>query len=214
MKTCHIVGAGDFFPERFAPEAGDYIIAADAGWRHLEALGVRPNLAIGDFDSLGAPPRHPNVEVCPVRKDDTDSLVAVRRALDAGFDRLLLHGCVGGRLDHTLANLQTLVFAAGRGAAAYLIGGDFTATALQGGTLRFEGCVGGFSVFCAGGSAEGVFERGSKYTLDNATLTCDYPVGVSNEFGDAATEISVAQGTLTVMWQDTGKPYLPLRRGI
>ena len=84
MNDCYIVCAADMAPARFTPGEGDYIIAADAGCRHLERLGARPDLIVGDFDSLGRIPSFPNVEVCPVEKDDTDSMIALRHAVTLG----------------------------------------------------------------------------------------------------------------------------------
>ena len=117
MNDCYIVCAADMAPARFTPGAGDYIIAADAGCRHLERLGARPDLIVGDFDSLGRIPSFPNVEVCPVEKDDTDSMIALRHAVTLGCRRILLFGALGGRrLDHTLANIQALAWARAQGA--------------------------------------------------------------------------------------------------
>lgn len=209
IKTCYIAGAGDFFPQRLNHEAGDYIIAADAGYTHLEKMGIKPDLVIGDFDSLGAVPEHPNVIVCPVKKDDTDMLAAVRYALDINCNRILLFGGTGGRLDHTLANIQTLGFAAKRGAQAYLFGAGFVVTALTGGKLRFFDYSGGFSVFSLGDSARGVFETGVKYPLHDAELFCDYPLGVSNAFEGADSEISVREGTLVILWEGNETRSLP-----
>ncbi|HIS66737.1 MAG TPA: thiamine diphosphokinase, partial [Candidatus Scatomorpha merdipullorum] len=84
MKSCYIVGAADFAPARFAPAPGDFVIAADAGILHLERLGAKPDLVLGDFDSLGRVPDYPDTEVSPVRKDDTDSMLAARRAVERG----------------------------------------------------------------------------------------------------------------------------------
>ena len=101
MRTVYIVGAADFAPARFAPAEGDAVIAADAGILHLERLGVKPDLVLGDFDSLGRVPELPDVEVSPVRKDDTDSMLAARRALDIGGERLMFFGCLGGKRSTT-----------------------------------------------------------------------------------------------------------------
>ncbi len=212
MRACYIVGAGDFFPERFQPADGDYIIAADAGYRHLQKIGVEPDLIIGDFDSLGSAPEHPNVVVCPVRKDDTDTLVAVRHALEMGFSRLMLFGGTGGRLDHTLANVQTLGFAAVRGAEAFLFGDTFTLTALTFGQLEFPGYSGGFSVFSLGDRARGVWETGVRFPLAEAELTCDFPLGVSNAFEGGKTVISVREGILVVFWDGNREKPLPQRK--
>lgn len=96
MKTCYIVAAAELAEERLRPEEGDLVIAADAGLRHLARLGIQPDLALGDFDSLGYVPEAPSVEVCPVRKDDTDTMAALKRAHELGFRRVLIFGGLGG----------------------------------------------------------------------------------------------------------------------
>ena len=211
MKKCYIAGAADFAPARFKPEDGDLVIAADAGILHLERLGVKPGLILGDFDSLGHVPDYPDVEVCPVRKDDTDSMLAARRALECGCDELLFFGCLGGkRLDHTLANVQTIAWAANEGATAYLVGEGCCLAALPGGrSLTFDArYVGDFSVFCLGEDAAGVTERGLSYALEGADLTAHFPLGVSNSFTGESAFVSVERGLLIVYWADD--PALPL----
>lgn len=213
MRDCYIVGAGEFAPRRFRPRAGDYVIAADAGLRYLEQLGVAPSLTLGDFDSLGAAPEGDNVEISPVEKDDTDMLIAVKRALEMGFDRILIFGGTGGRLDHTLANLQTLALASRKGAEAFMFGDGFIITALTDGVLRFpDGWSGTFSVFSHGDRAVGVSESGGvKYPLRSVRLSGSYPLGVSNNFTGGPTEISVKQGTLIIYWEDVTPSPLPER---
>ncbi len=200
--TCWIFGAGEFMGFATRPEAGDFVIAADGGLHSCRALGIEPDLAAGDFDSLGFEPEGlPTLRV-PVAKDETDMLLCVRIAIERGYRMLRLYGGTGGRLDHTLANLQTLIYAARRGASAYLYDADFVYTALIDGELEISGPPGGiFSVFCLSATAEGVYERGSLYTLDDATLDCGFPLGVSNHFLDGAATISVRRGELIVGWQ-------------
>ena len=86
-NTCYIVGAASLEGVRLSPCAGDYIIAADGGYRSLRARGIEPDFVMGDFDSLGYRPDHPNVETHPVMKDDTDLGLAVRWALGHGYRR-------------------------------------------------------------------------------------------------------------------------------
>ncbi len=213
MKTCYIVGAGELAPARLTPARGELVIAADAGIAHLERLGIAPGLILGDFDSLGHVPKGKNVEVCPVEKDDTDTLLAVRRALELGNRRILIFGGVGGsRLDHTLANIQTLAFANRRGAEAFLFGEGYALTAMSGCKLSFDaGYSGDFSIFCHGSEATGVIERGLKYSLNDARLSSDTPLGVSNGFTGEGAEVSVREGTLIVYWKDDAKLPLPER---
>ena len=178
MSDCYIVCAAAMSAGRFTPRGGDYIIAADAGVKHLERLGARPDLIVGDFDSLGHVPVFPNIEVCPVEKDDTDSMIALKHALTLGFGRIFLFGALGGRrLDHTLANIQALAYARAHGAECFLFGEGCALTAISDGdALRFDGRYSGdFSAFCHGPDASGVTERGLYYSLDGAELTSFSP---------------------------------------
>lgn len=107
-NICYIVGAASLDGVRLSPRPGDYVIAADGGYRTLKARGIEPDFVMGDFDSLGYRPDHPNVETHPVMKDDTDLGLAVRWALAHGYRRLVIAGALGGRLDQTIASFQTL----------------------------------------------------------------------------------------------------------
>ena len=93
-NTCYIVGAASLDGVRLSPRAGDYVIAADGGYRSLQARGIEPDFVMGDFDSLGYRPDHPNVETHPVMKDDTDLGLAVRWALAHGYRRLVMAGAL------------------------------------------------------------------------------------------------------------------------
>ena len=115
MDTCVIFCAGGFSSLIRQPEETDYILAADGGLMHLRQLKMIPQGIIGDFDSLGYIPR--GADVFPVEKDDTDSMLAVRKGLELGYRNFELYGALDGpRLDHTIANLQTLYFLAEHGA--------------------------------------------------------------------------------------------------
>ena len=198
---CCIVSARPVRPEELVIPDGAFVIAADAGLRSLRAAGVVPDLIVGDFDSLGEKPAGENIVYHQPEKDDTDTMLAVREGLARGYDRFLLYGGIGGRLDHTLANLQTLGFLCAHGARGYLVGEGSVVTAFRNGGLAFRQTQRGtVSVFALGADAEGVFERGLKYPLDNYTMTADFPIGVSNEFTGVPSEISVRRGTLLVLW--------------
>ena len=117
----------------------------------------------------------------------------------------LLLGCLGGRLDHTVANLQLLSWLSAQGAQGVLLGEGEAAAVVTEGTLSFPASMEGFvSVFCAGGTARGVTLEGLKYPLDHAELTSDFPLGVSNEFVGLPARISVEEGSLLVAWEDRG----------
>lgn len=201
---CHIVGAGDLGGSALIRGAGDYVIAADGGYAYLKELGVTADLVLGDFDSLNRVPDHPNLCRLPREKDDTDTFFAVRTGLELGYDRFLLYGVLGGaRLDHTLANIQTVAYLAEQGCRGYLLGGGTVVTAVHNGVLDLPGDKTGYlSVFCNSGVARGVDLTGLKYPLEKATLTGSVPVGTSNEFLGGPCRIGVEAGTLIVLWRE------------
>lgn len=200
MKRFVIFGAAEFETACYRPQPGDYILAADGGVEHVRRLGITPDGILGDFDSLGYVPT--DAIVFPVEKDDTDSMLAVKRGLELGYTEFLLLGCLDGkRLDHTVANLQTLMYLVGHGARGTLVGKQYCVTAISRETLRFPaGCRGIVSVFCMGSPATGVNIRGLQYPLQDATLTAELPLGVSNHFTGEESEISVESGCLMVFW--------------
>lgn len=200
MGKCVIFCAAEFdsLAEPLAVE--DFVIAADGGLRHTQRLGIAPNEILGDFDSLGFTPEGANV--FPVEKDDTDAMLAVRRGLALGYREFLLYGSIDGpRLDHTVANFQTLQFLADHGAWGYLIGRDYLITVVKNGAVTFpDGSSGTISVFCMGADARGVTERGLYYPLENAVLSSGFPLGASNHFTGQAAEIAVKDGSLLLLW--------------
>ena len=200
MKKCILFCAAEF--DRLIEPVGaeDFIIAADGGLRHTRALGLVPNEIIGDFDSLRYVPQ--GASVFPVEKDDTDSMLAVRRGLALGFRRFLLYGAMDGpRLDHTVANFQTLQYLADRGARGILVGKDCLATVIKDETIRFPAVPGGhISLFCMGPDATGITIEGLFYPLKEGTLTSGFPLGVSNHFTGSPSRIRVDRGSLLVLW--------------
>ena len=206
MKTCVIFCAGAF-DGLAEPLDGACVIAADGGLRHVQALGLTPDVILGDFDSLGYVPDA--ARVFPVEKDDTDSMLAVRHGLALGCRRFLLYGALEGpRLDHTVANLQTLQFLADRGAEGYLIGNSVV-TVVKNGNITFPPVADGLiSVFCMGADAENVTSRGLQYGLEKGRLTAGFPLGVSNYFVGKESEISVQNGSLLVIYdRKVGFPH-------
>ena len=200
MKKCIIFCAAEFDKLAAPIEEGDYVLAADGGLAHLEKAGLKPDGIIGDFDSLGYVPT--GAEVFPVEKDDTDAMLAARKGLELGFREFYFYGSLDGpRLDHTIANFQTLQFLADRGATGYLIGNDYIITVVKDGKITFPaGWDGILSVFCMGADAEGVTIRGLYYELEKGTLSAGFPLGVSNHFTGAEAGVSVEKGSLLVMW--------------
>ena len=200
MGSCVIFCAGGFDGLIRPIGEQDYILAADGGYAHALSLELTPDGVLGDFDSLGYVPE--NAKIFPVEKDDTDAMLAVRQGLSLGYEQFLLYGALdGSRLDHTVANFQTLQYLADRGARGYLIGKDHVVTVVKNSTLQFSAHASGIlSVFCLGADAQGVTLTGLKYPLDNATLSPGFPLGVSNRFTGQEATVSVAAGSLLLIY--------------
>ncbi|HIT33961.1 MAG TPA: thiamine diphosphokinase [Candidatus Faecousia intestinigallinarum] len=207
MDTCVIFCAGGF--DRLAEPigSGDLVIAADGGARHMERLGIVPDVVLGDFDSLGYTPK--GAAVFPVEKDDTDAMLAIRHGLERGCRRFVLYGALDGpRLDHTVANLQSLQFLSDHGAVGCLVGLTQMATVVENSAISFpQEAKGILSLFCLGREARGVTLRGLQYPLTDAVLTCGFPLGVSNHFIGAEAHIIVKDGSLTAIYdRENGFP--------
>jgi len=200
MGTFIIFCAAEFDTLAAPIQPEDYILAADGGLRHTEKLHITPHGILGDFDSLGYVPQ--GAQVFPVEKDDTDAMLAVRKGLELGYRDFLFYGALDGpRLDHTIANFQTLQFLSDRGAAGYLVGKDYLITVIRRETLTFDpGCTGILSLFCLGPDARGVTLKGLHYSLEQGTLTSGFPLGVSNHFTGQPASVTVDEGSILVLW--------------
>lgn len=197
---CLILSGGTFapLPEDMAPPA--FVIACDRGWQYAERLGLAPDLVVGDFDSADAPPDNLPLERLPTRKDDTDTMYAARRAREMGFRQVALCCAFGGRLDHTLANLQTAAWFASHGGEAQLFGLDERASVFTAARKIFPrrtNC--SLSLFALSDACEGVSLHGTAFDCADLTLTASFPQGVSNAWVADTAEISVRRGILMVL---------------
>lgn len=212
MKKCVIIGAGacdvQKLKKRLVINDGDLCIAADGGLDYLLEIGRTPHIFLGDMDSLGnetaAGLSHADylIKRLPVEKDDTDMLAAVKEGLSAGYLQFELYGALGGRLDHTLANIQCLLYLLNRKAKGVIVGDDVTLMLVRNERVFFPADKSKkgkrVSVFAFGGDARGVSEKGLKYLLDHVTVKLEFPVGVSNEFTGEDAEIVVENGMLLI----------------
>ena len=200
QNRCVVISGGDFSPvSGISPD--DFVIACDRGYVYCERLGLRPDLIISDFDSYTGPvdseiPLNRFVS----EKDDTDTMLAVRYAVEHGFHELLLCCALGGRLDHLIANLQSLVYAQKHGLPAVLLSEDTEIRTLVGGALRIPRREDrSLSVFALDGPCRGVCISGAKYPLANAELLPSFPLGVSNTWAGEEAVISVEEGILLIV---------------
>lgn len=235
QPVCYIVGAGPCGSLDFVPKKEDCVIAADGGLRYLKEAGIHADMVVGDFDTLGYEPAHENVVKLQVMKDWTDTFVAMEKGQELGYETFVFYGCLGGKPEHTIANLQHLAWLTDRGMTGWLAGEDRIITMLKGpdmlsfppvadGEQRMEqarhqaaeegrdpetvqGTLGLVSVFAHTEKAKGVTLRGLKYPLKDAELTNTFPLGISNEFTGQAAEIRVAEGMLLIVLPRDKAPW-------
>lgn len=197
-NICSIIcGAPDGSLDRALVEG--LVICADSGLHHALAAGITPDIVVGDFDSCTAEiPRGAEcIRVSPI-KDDTDTILAADTAIERGCTELRFFCAVGGRFDHTFANVQMLSYLREKGASGTLYGKAEKLYLLCSGEsaeiARFNGFV---SVFALSDSAE-VSETGMKYPLSHYELKSSIPLGVSNEVAEAVGSIEVHSGRVLV----------------
>ncbi|HWQ50500.1 MAG TPA: thiamine diphosphokinase [Terriglobales bacterium] len=180
-----------------------YIICADAGYTHAARCKIIPDLVLGDFDSYcGAVATLSGaVETFPVEKDDTDTMLAVKEGLAKGCKDFRIYGALGGRLDHTMANIVALRYLLDHGASGWLISRENCVTMIENGTIavKKDARFPNVSIFCYGPPAKGVTIRGCQYPLTDYTLDEHFPLGVSNHVLEDEGSFTVKDGTLLVI---------------
>ncbi|MCF0151011.1 MAG: thiamine diphosphokinase [Firmicutes bacterium] len=199
-RHCALVAGGLYSPLDGIKNA-DFIIACDKGLEYCLREGVQPDLLVGDFDSYeGEIPQEIACLQLPCEKDDTDTLAALRYALQQGYDQVTLYCALGGRMDHLMANIQTGAFAAEQGAFLRIADRQNPLCFFGKGSHVFPRKEGFYiAVFSLLDRALGVCIRGAKYSVENVVLTNRFPIGVSNEWAGDAVTVSVEEGILMVV---------------
>lgn len=203
MDRCVIVGGADIKNYAFIREnlcTDDYVIFCDSGLKHLKNLQVQPSLIVGDFDSHENP--HLDVEtiVLPCEKDDTDTVFAVKEAINRGFDDFLLIGVVGARLDHTLGNVSILLYLDSLGKKGRIIDDYSEMEIVSEKPVSIADSYSFFSLLNITGYAKGITITGAKYPLVNGEISCEYQYGVSNEvLPSENTVVTVNYGKLLLI---------------
>ncbi|NEG55538.1 thiamine diphosphokinase [Bifidobacterium sp. SMA15] len=200
-----VFAAGEYYGGVIDVPRGAFVVAADGGLDHARAAGVRPDVVVGDFDSLrgAAPDADERTIALPPLKDDPDLLSALKVAWAHGCRTFHVYGALGGRIDHTLSSIRLMALLAHHGGIGFLHGDGTLVTAICDGRLDFpahDAAPGRMvSVFSHSDVSRGVDEPGMKYELIDGTLTGDTVQGVSNEFRPGMdASVGVREGTLIV----------------
>ncbi len=209
-KICYIVCAGENKGIFINANPCNYVIAADGGLNYLKELNISPNLIVGDFDSANQPNCECEIIKLKVDKCETDTFVCVEEGIKRGYRDFYIYCGTGGRIDHTIANLQTLIYLSKKDYRGYLFDGDQVITVISNNsTLEFSAeALGGVSVFALNGDAHGITISGLKYTLNNSILTADFPLGVSNSFVGKDSKIECGEGFLAIVFPSNAIKYL------
>ncbi|HXQ33040.1 MAG TPA: thiamine diphosphokinase [Anaerolineales bacterium] len=195
----------DLEKARLLLHPNDYIICADGGTRHSLAMGLTPNIVIGDMDSiergqwLGLEKEGVSIELFPRDKNETDLELAINRAIELGPKQLLIIGALGGRLDQALGNIALL--------------GDIRLSALD--TRLDDGVEEIFicrdqaqvhgrsgdivSLIPWGNPVHGIQTQDLKWPLQNEALYPDKTRGISNEMTSQTASISIESGLLLLI---------------
>ena len=203
MRRCVVVGGADINNYDYIKTKitdNDYVVFCDSGLKHMKALGVTPSLIVGDFDSYNNPNLDVETIVLPCEKDDTDTVFAVKEAINRGYDEFLLIGVIGARLDHTLGNVSILLYLESLSKKGVIID-DYSEMEIVSKEPAFiDDSYAFFSLLNITGTAKGVTIKNAKYPLDNAEITCEYQYAVSNEVLSGKTaEVSVQNGKLLLI---------------
>lgn len=177
------------------------VICADGGYCHAAALGIVPDMIIGDCDSctLSYPKDVPHL-IYPSEKDETDTELCLNWAMEQGCKEVLILGGIGGRLDHEFANINLLLYGLKRGVKVrlrneqneiFMMDRSFSIAPQDKKYISF---------FAYGGNVEEFSVKGLKYELAPTTLSCDTVRTACNEFlPEKKGEISFKKGYILVM---------------
>lgn len=215
MCKCIIMCAGEYHRVPFEKKEGDLLIAADNGLSYLAKEGITPDLVIGDYDSLEGEGRkvfedfkaaHPEAVITlPVEKDDTDTMAACRIGLERGYREFTLLAALGGRLDHTIANIQTLLFLKDHNANGQILDEKLSLRILRNERVDFTAPSDAtFSLFALEHEIHHVSITGMQYELEGADMTDGFPIGCSNHMkAGQKGSVEVGDGTALSMlsWQ-------------
>ncbi len=198
---CVIVLGGDCGALGFEARRDDFIIACDSGYQNAALLGIKPHILLGDMDSISTElPIDISIQVFPVMKDETDCILAINEGIRRGCEEFAMLCGFGGRVDHIIGNLQSLAYLDDKGYRASLHGDREQARIITQSTGKEPYIPGmSLSVFAYGGIAKGVYLKGVKYPLEDATLTPNFPLGVSNYIEGPEAEITVREGRLLIL---------------
>lgn len=199
MKKCILIGAGEFYEKEIPIEKEDLVIACDGGYAYCQQLKITPHLVVSDFDSYKNEIKDVKVNRSQPEKDDTDMLLGIQEGLNQGYHEFVIYGAMGGRIEHTLANIQCLKYLLDHDAHGVMISKNVSIDVMGEGCIEYSEYEKGYiSVFSLNDNSLVSIEN-LKYPLDHAILSNAYPLGIDNEFIQKKSRITVHQGCVCII---------------
>ena len=192
MRAVIICGGnvGEYITEYISE--GDFIVCADSGYDSAVKFGIRPDMLIGDMDSVKSDYKHEKTVVYPTHKDCTDSEIVIQYVKKHGYDEVLLFGMIGTRMDHTLANLGLLKYFCNENAKIidahneiFLSDGEIILHGKKSDTV---------SIIPFEGDLIGVTTENLEYPLYNHNILSGTSLGISNVMTDEICKINIKEG--------------------
>lgn len=195
----------DLEKARTLVQPDDFILCADGGTRHALALGRRPDLVVGDMDSLEQGQWQElekdgvRIELYPHDKNETDLELAITHAIEMAPEEILIIGALGGRLDQTIGNLGLL---ADDRLASFKprIDDGVEAIAFCRDHVVMKGSAGDIvSLIPWHGPVDGIHTKGLKWPLKDEVLYPGRTRGISNEMTGTSAGVRIRSGLLLVV---------------
>lgn len=198
---CYVFGSADIEDYSFVKVPADnMIICADGGYKHTESLGLKPAWVVGDFDSSKQITGDFKVERHKSEKDETDMYLVIKKGIELGFKRFVIYGGLGGRLDHTLANIKLMQTCINKGIRLTLIDKTHRIFMIKDESITLKkGAYKYLSVFSASCESKGISVSGVKYPLKDYKMDNLNELGISNEITSDKAKITVKDGTLLII---------------
>lgn len=185
----------------------DFIICADGGYIHACTGNVTADVLIGDFDSLSYDSfdyskinNGCRIFRQKIEKDYSDTMICLKYGISQGYNDFYILGGLGGRLDHTIANLQVMSYAVDMGKSIWILDGKNRTTLRNPGSITIQKLDGyKLSLLSYSEVCDGINTYGVKYPLTNGRLNHSCSLGISNEFIDSEATISHKSGKLLII---------------
>ena len=174
-RSCILIGTGDLTVSEIPVGENDLCIAVDGGYEYCKLLEITPDYILGDFDSISekeaegvaeiAKQEEEKVIILPAEKDDTDMLAAIRLGLSQGYQSFRIYGGMGGRIEHTIANIQCLLYLKEHNAVGYLMDGTGMILVAKEEEISFQNSLEGYL---------SLFSMGEKATVEELKMQNSY----------------------------------------